>query len=149
MPVALLDVNVLLALAWPNHICHRAARKWFSAHRLDGWATCTLTQLGFVRLSSLEAVTKRPVTVQEAMRALATATTAPEHVFWGMDSSLVHIHPEIGARLMGHRQLVDALLLDLAIRNGGKLVTFDRRVENLLPADSPHRDALEILPIDD
>ena len=37
---ALLDVNVLIALAWPNHVHHVAARAWFEEHREEGWATC-------------------------------------------------------------------------------------------------------------
>ena len=32
---ALLDVNVLIALAWPNHVHHAAARAWFEDRR-DG-----------------------------------------------------------------------------------------------------------------
>jgi uncharacterized protein len=50
--IALLDVNVLVALAWPNHIHHRAAHRWYAAHRAQGWATCPPTQAGFVRVSS-------------------------------------------------------------------------------------------------
>ena len=45
---ALLDVNVLIALAWPNHVHHAAARDWFERHGQAGWATCTLTEAGFV-----------------------------------------------------------------------------------------------------
>ena len=37
---ALLDVNVLMALAWPNHVHHAPARSWFNARRKSGWATC-------------------------------------------------------------------------------------------------------------
>ncbi|MBL8175293.1 MAG: hypothetical protein JNK48_11535 [Bryobacterales bacterium] len=50
----LLDVNVLLAIAWPNHQFHRAAVKAVSAR--NRWATCALTQLGFIRLSSIPVV---------------------------------------------------------------------------------------------
>ena len=52
MAVSLADINVLIALAWPNHECHQAAHEWFAAHAADGWATCPMTQCGFVRLSS-------------------------------------------------------------------------------------------------
>jgi predicted nucleic acid-binding protein len=47
----LLDVNVLLALAWPNHQFHVASLRALQSRR-DRWATCALTQLGFIRLSS-------------------------------------------------------------------------------------------------
>ena len=45
MSVSLLDVNVLLALAWPTHVHHLAAHRWFAENSGLGWATCPLTQL--------------------------------------------------------------------------------------------------------
>lgn len=59
MSVYLLDANVLLALAWPNHLHHAAAHLWFAKNHKSGWATCPLTQLAFVRLSMQPAVEKR------------------------------------------------------------------------------------------
>ncbi|MCW5982523.1 MAG: hypothetical protein KIT09_30835 [Bryobacteraceae bacterium] len=99
MAVALLDVNVLLALAWPHHVHHRAAREWFAAHRSQGWATCPFTQAAFVRLSSQPAAVKVAVTVQDAMRTLETAVAAAEHVFWPNEHGIPEILPEIRARL--------------------------------------------------
>ena len=49
--IRLLDVNVLIALTWPNHVHHDAARSWFTEVRNTGWATCPLTEAGFVRIS--------------------------------------------------------------------------------------------------
>jgi hypothetical protein len=49
--VVLLDVNVLLAWAWPTHIYHGAAHRGFPGVASSGWASCPLTQLRFVRLS--------------------------------------------------------------------------------------------------
>jgi len=71
----------------------------------------------------------------------------PDHEFWPLEYGVTQILPEIRERLMGHNQVPDALLLDLAIRKRGRLATFDRRVESLLPGDSVHRDAIEILPL--
>jgi len=50
MPVHLLDVNVLIALGWPNHKHHASAHRWFSSIAAGGWATCPLTQCAFVRI---------------------------------------------------------------------------------------------------
>jgi len=61
MPVSLLDVNVLLALAWPNHVHHPAAHRWFAENHREGWATCPLTQMGFVRTVNQPAVVKIPI----------------------------------------------------------------------------------------
>jgi predicted nucleic acid-binding protein len=45
------DVNVLIALSWTNHPHHDAAHRWFAKDGHLGWATCLLTQSGFLRLS--------------------------------------------------------------------------------------------------
>lgn len=43
--VALLDLNVLLALAWPTHEHHEPAHAWFARHKQRGlWATCSSTR---------------------------------------------------------------------------------------------------------
>jgi hypothetical protein len=35
-----LDVNLLIALAWPNHPQHARAHAWFAKERAKGWRTC-------------------------------------------------------------------------------------------------------------
>ena len=50
--VALLDVNVLVALFDPAHVHHEAAHAWFGTHRRQRWATCALTENAFVRVVS-------------------------------------------------------------------------------------------------
>jgi predicted nucleic acid-binding protein len=47
---------------------------------------------------------------------------------------------------VGHHQLTDAVLLDLAIWHQGRLATFDRRISGLVPPDSVLRDAVAIIP---
>jgi predicted nucleic acid-binding protein len=32
--ISLLDVNVLVAFAWPNHVHHAAAQHWFDADQV-------------------------------------------------------------------------------------------------------------------
>ena len=44
----LLDTNVLIALAWPNHVHHREAQTWFEKKGAAGFRTCPITQTGFV-----------------------------------------------------------------------------------------------------
>jgi toxin-antitoxin system PIN domain toxin len=146
MSVALLDINILLALAWPTHVHHAAARRWFAANRGAGWATCPQTEWAFLRLSIQPAVVKAGITFADAFTSLAASLSTPEHHFWPLDYSVTEILPEIRNRLVGHHQLSDALLLDLAIRRSGRLTTFDRRLATLLPADSPHQGSIEFLP---
>jgi len=145
MPVALLDVNVLLALAWPPHVHHEAAHRWFAQNRSSGWATCPLTQLAFLRLSIQPSIVKANLTFADAQNALVCSLAVPEHQFWSLDYPFSDVLPEVRARLAGHHQLTDAVLLDLAIRHAARLATFDRRVAALLPPESPHRHAIELL----
>ena len=136
----------MLALAWPNHVHHRAAHQWFSENDGSGWATCPQTDISFLRLSMQPAVVKSAITFADAMIALTTSLTAPEHEFWPLDYPITEIMPEV--RIASHLHLNDALLLDLAIRHKGKLATFDRRLASLLAAESSHRNTIEILPIE-
>src|SRR5258708_12051792 len=66
----LLDVNVLLALTWPNHELHQATHQWWRASRKI-WATCAITEMAFIRLSSNQPVTSAAVTPYEAATLLA------------------------------------------------------------------------------
>lgn len=125
MKTALLDTNVLLALAWPNHQHHAQAHDWFAARAKKGWATCAFTQLGFIRLSSKPAYTAGAVTPQEAASLLQQWTRIKSHRFWdspGADS------PVIYTRAIGHQQVNDAWLVEAARRNSGRLVTLDTRL---------------------
>src|ERR1700719_2913940 len=65
----LLDTNVLLALAWPSHEFHEAAHSWWT-HSRKRWATCALTELAFIRLSS-----KWPI-IQASMAGTGTPALA-------------------------------------------------------------------------
>lgn len=147
MSVSLLDVNVLLALAWPNHIHHLAAHQWFARNYAAGWATCPLTQLGFVRLAMQPAVVKIPILFGDVMEALARMTAHDAHTFWPLAGGLAGVREEIRARIVGHHQLTDAVLLDLAIRHQGRLATIDRRILALAPPDSGLVDAVAMIPV--
>ena len=140
MSAALLDPNVLLALAWPNHQFHAAAHAWFGREAAAGWATCAFTQLAFVRLSSSPAYTPRPVTPFEACRLLGQWTSRPEHEFWTDQPPPI---PADFARALGHQQVNDSYLLHLAEHHGGTVVTFDARLRAL--AGNPAR--LTVLPV--
>jgi toxin-antitoxin system PIN domain toxin len=123
----LLDVNVLLALSWPSHLHHLEAHRWFHAHRKAGFATCPLTQLGFLRISSNPKFTKEPVTPHAAMELLARITAIPEHVFWPEPLSCQEAFEGAGL-IIGHKQLTDLYLLGLARENHGILATFDSNI---------------------
>ena len=85
--IRLLDVNVLIALTWPNHVHHEAARSWFANTRTGGWATCPLTEAGFVRISCNPSAVKQPVTPADAIAVLDKIRKLESHSFWAMDHS--------------------------------------------------------------
>ena len=125
MKPALLDTNVLLALAWPNHQHHSVAHRWFRAEANRGWATCALTQLGFVWLSSNPAYTLSAVSPQEAAALLRALLAHKQHRFWLSPEAS---GAEIYARALGHQQVNDAYLVEVARRAKGRLVTLDAKL---------------------
>lgn len=143
--IALLDVNVLVALAWPNHVHHEAAHRWFAGrHKRDGWATCSLTEGGFVRVSSNPALPQAR-SPREALELLRRMVAIPGHHFWSDDVSLARDEVGLADRIVGHRQVTDAHLLRLAIRREGRLATFDRGVAELVPASLEGRGVVELI----
>ena len=128
---ALLDVNVLIALFDAGHTMHARAMAWLENQGAAGWASCPITQNGVVRIMSQPGYpTARPA-AQVAQR-LELACKAPEHAFWAADVSLLSPGVINWQRVLGHRQVTDAYLLALAVRNNGKLATFDRRLTTRL-----------------
>ncbi len=128
----LLDVNVLIALAWPNHVHHAAARAWFEERGEDGWATCPLTEAGFVRVSCNPSVVRHSITPLDAIGVLERLTQLGSHTFWPLDQSILHLPESIGSRLQGYRQVTDAVLLATAMQRNGQLATLDAGIEGLV-----------------
>ena len=126
--MSLLDVNALVALAWDSHVHHQAVRRWFAANRENGWATCPVTESGFVRVSSNPKVLASAIAVADARRVLAALREVGAHRFVIDDVSPVD--PDFPP-IVGHRQVTDAQLLTLARRNGSRLVTFDTGIVTL------------------
>lgn len=128
---ALLDVNVLVALAWPNHVHHHPATAWFQATHRSGWATCPVTQSGFIRVSSNRRVIPDARPLSETVAVLRAMTAMEGHTFWTDDVALTDATEVDFARVRGYRQVTDVHLLTLASRNGGSLLTFDSGLADL------------------
>ena len=144
MKTALLDLNLLTALLWPAHEHHEAAHRWFSARAKARWATCALTQLGFVRITSNPAFSRDALSPTDAAALLAENLTHPGHEFWTEGLQVPTAIRGMETRLQGYRQLTDAYLLALANRREGVLATFDRGLPAL--ANGMFDSALEIVP---
>lgn len=126
---SLLDVNVLLALHDPDHTHSEAAHRWWEQSRTHGWASCPLSENGFIRISSGSSYSPQirfaPV---EASKILGAFVDSNDHEFW-TDSISIRDESIFSLDLVvGPRQLTDLYLLALAVKNMGRLVTFDRRI---------------------
>ena len=121
---ALLDVNVLLALLDRAHMHHLRARGWLESNARHGWASCPLTQNGFVRIIS-QPKYPAPIATADAISLLHGATATSLHEFWPADISLLEESVADRSRIYGPRQITDIYLLALAVRRNGRLVTFD------------------------
>ncbi len=137
----LLDVNLLLALTDPMHIHNQVAHRWFVEKGQQAWATCPLTENGFVRIASHPSYPNRPGEATVVLDILRQLCEAPGHHFWTDNISLLQI---IAAEaIITHAQITDVYLLGLAVHRKGKLATLDQRI----PIQSvPHgRNALELI----
>jgi len=124
--VYLLDVNVLIALSDPMHTHHDVAHHWFSGTGQAGWATCPITENGFVRIASHPNYPNRPGDFLVVLAMLRQFCALPGHHFWSADISIrTLLQPEA---LIPHSQITDIFLLGLAAHQGGKLATLDQRI---------------------
>ena len=136
----LLDVNVLIALVDGQHINHDAAHDWFGSNAQHGWRTCPLTENGLVRVISHSKYPNGVISPAVGLDLLRRLTDLPGHGFWPDDISLGDPGLFDTQHLLTSSQITDAYLLGLAVRNGGRLATFDRRLSS-----SPVHDGLKAL----
>lgn len=126
--IALLDVDVLVALFDPAHVHHEVAHAWFAENRSQGWATCPVTENGFARAVSHPDYPGRRSTVADTLERLQAFTDSGDHHFWPDSTSLRRRSRLDARRLEGHDRIASAYLLLLAVQNEGRLATFDRNV---------------------
>jgi uncharacterized protein len=132
----LLDANVLIALAWPEHSAHEKAGRWFARHGVRGWATCAITQIALIRVLSNPAFSEHALTPSGALQVLSRNVDVPEHHFWGDAIAVRDALDQMSAAFTGHQQITDAYLVALAMRHKGKLATLDRGIQQWAPAGS-------------
>jgi len=119
------DVNVLVALFTPHHEHHDAAHAWLAS--TQRFATTPLTQSGFVRVMMAGTPATDSVTCAEAIDSLRELSDLPSAAFWPDATSWVD-QRMVTSHVIGHRQVPETHLLNLAITHGGCLVTFDKRI---------------------
>ena len=139
---ALLDVNVLVALAWPHHLHHSRAHAWLGSHPGE-FLTTPITESALIRLSLNRTVTGTDVTPGEVLALVTAVRRHPQHRFLPDDSSLAAPHISL-SRLATARQTTDLHLVNLCALHGVVLLTLDRSIiEMLEPVDRRHVAVLE------
>ena len=126
---SLLDISVILALLDVDHVFHRSAHAWWKTERKKGWASCPLTENGVVRIMTQPSYAEPDrYSATDVISLLNGFANDTDHLFWADDISLLDESRFESKRILGPKQLTDIYLLGLAASNGGRLVTFDRRV---------------------
>lgn len=142
----LLDVNFLLGWLWPRHQTHLAATSWLSSIGREEWATCPVTEMGFLRIVTSPSFSPLAPRWKEAVGMLKRETLdSPTHRFLPDSLPLHTIERQFGTRMQGPNQITDAYLLALAMHHQGRMVTFDYRMSSLAPKGSKEETALVIL----
>lgn len=128
----LLDGNLLVGLVVSDHVHHDAAETWIERHK-GRVATCPSTQGTLVR-----ALVRGGSSGVQALDTLRALLAELRHDFWPdevsyVDTSLMGV--------IGHRQVTDAYLAQLARIRCGRLATFDRGLASL------HPDVADLVPV--
>ena len=116
--IYLLDVNVLLACGWSSHGKHSLARAWMERQRR--FATCPLSELGFIRVSMSPGYR---ASFADAQAALADITSRPQARFIDANLRATQL-----PALANHSDVTDAYLTELARARRLKLATLDDRL---------------------
>jgi predicted nucleic acid-binding protein len=121
--IYLLDVNALVALGFMQHEFHDRVASWVSG-AAPGLASCSITELGFVRV--LSQTQHYALTVADASKLLLRLK----------NSSVVNFRfiadnqdiSQIPVWVKTPSQLTDGHLLQLAKSNNAALATLDRKI---------------------
>lgn len=128
--VHLLDGNVLIALVVSGHEHHGPANAWFRT--ADAFATCPTVQGTLLRL-----LLRQGARAAEAEQVLRGVVDNDRHERWVDD--LTYDQVDL-SRVLGHRQVTDAYLAQLARTRGGRVASFDRGFAATAP------DVVDLLP---
>ena len=119
----LLDGNLLVALVVPEHVHHRPAREWFIG--VDRFATCPTVQGTLLRL-----MLRQGSGAAAARESLDAVVSHPRHEQWLDDLTYAEVDL---SHVIGHRQVTDAYLAQLARGKGGRVATLDRGFAAVAP----------------
>lgn len=127
---SLIDVNILVALAIPEHPNHHRAHRWFQHEPNRKWATCPQTQAGFLRAGSI-LLGATPAALQLLHQTLIENGNNPNHEFWPDSIDLRDATEIFRASIHNPNQITSLQLLLLAHHHHAQLVTMDKGILEL------------------
>ncbi|WP_263375074.1 TA system VapC family ribonuclease toxin [Granulicella aggregans] len=124
----LLDVSVLVALLSEDHIHHNLVTVWFNQPDLQ-WAICPFTEAGFLRNAT--APRSGQISMAEATAVLSQIAKEPGYLYVPITVDWQTLCSLFFKRIYGTKQVTDAYLLGLAVRERLVLSTMDKAVSHL------------------
>jgi uncharacterized protein len=115
----LLDVNALIAVIWRNHPDHATTDAWLAGKEL---ATCPISQLGFLRISTNPKALNADMTTT---RQLLEAFLQQRGAYFVADD----LAP-LKSSATRSEQVTDHYLAELAASKGMKLATLDEGISH-------------------
>ncbi len=122
--IYLLDVNALVALGFINHELHARVASWVRSSNSAQLASCSITELGFVRV--LAQAPAYGFTVPQARTLLLRLKEARNSRFMFIADE--HDVSHLPAWVRGPKQITDGHLSNLASANGAILATLDENI---------------------
>jgi len=96
---------------------------------IRGWATCSATQLGFLRISLNPRAVNTTIGATEALRLLRELVSDPRHKY--LDSMPAPAESsDAFLSVMGHQQITDTYLVWVARYHKARFLTFDTRLRS-------------------
>ncbi|MFZ0732126.1 MAG: hypothetical protein WAM79_07365 [Candidatus Sulfotelmatobacter sp.] len=122
--IYLLDVNALVALGFINHEFHDRLAAWVQSQNSPNLASCSITELGFVRVFAQAPAYGFTVTqARTLLLRLKEARTSPL-AFIADEHDVSHLPSWVRAP----KQITDGHLSKLAIANSAVLATLDESI---------------------
>lgn len=112
------DVNILLAYGWRSHADHVKSRSWFGG--LSVFATCPITELGFLRVSMSPAYR---ASIEDAATVLHTLTARGTAGVLSCDLPTARM-----SSISSYKDTTDAYLVTLAHQHGYRFATLDEGI---------------------
>ena len=129
----LLDVNALLALGVVDHEFHARMSSWLRQQPGLKLATCSITEIGFVRLASQ--IPAYGFAVGLAQSTLTRLKNAPSALFTFIDDGQDASH--LPSWVKSAKQVTDGHLAALASANGARLATLDEGIPGAYLIERP------------